>query len=222
MNNEDLKKLYASLQTVPAIIGRRNFTDAAVIVPLLETGDEYHLLFEKRSPDIPQGSEICFPGGEFDAAKDRSLRDTALRETAEELGIDRRRIEVIGALGTVLAIRGIAVDCFPALMRIGSLDELSIDRAEVERVFTLPVSWFGTHPPRRYPLRVEMRPRLVNKDGGITTLFPARELGLPEKYRRSWHGKDRTVPVYRTEQGPVWGMTAEIVEELVRRWRDRA
>jgi peroxisomal coenzyme A diphosphatase NUDT7 len=214
VNVKALKRLSASLPECPTILGRRNYTDAAVIVPLVAIGEEYHLLFQQRSATIPQGSEICFPGGEFDALKDRMLLDTAIRETVEELGIDPHKIDVLGTLGTIIAIRGIAVDCFVATLDIGSVNELSIDRAEVERVFTLPVSWFMQHAPDRYPLRVETHPEGVNQDGAAT-LFPTRELGLPEKYWHSWHGSDRTVPVYRTIEGPVWGMTAEIVEELV-------
>jgi 8-oxo-dGTP pyrophosphatase MutT (NUDIX family) len=215
MHTKDLPILTASLKRGPAIIGRNNFTSAAVIAPLVDCGGEYHLLFEKRAAGIPQGSEICFPGGEFDASKDGSLRDTAIRECVEELGLDAGQIEVLGMLGTLVAFRGVAIDCYVGIFRIGPVDELPFDRAEVERVFTVPASWFRNNPPRRFPLRVEMHSEIIGDNGTVRTLFPARELGLPQRYWKSWRGGDHTTLVYRTEHGVIWGLTAQMVEELV-------
>lgn len=220
MHNDYLRNLTASLPQGQSIIGRNNFTTAAVILPLIDCNGEYHLLFEKRAAGIPQGSEICFPGGEFDAAKDHSSLDTAIRETSEELGLDADSIGLLGMLGTIVAFRGIAIDCYVGILRIGTIDDLSIDPAEVERVFTLPVAWFHDHPPERYPLQIEMHPEITGADGTITTLFPARELGLPQRYWKSWRGGNLTTLVYRTDEGIVWGLTAQMVEELVGRMRE--
>ena len=63
-----------------------------------------------------------------------------------------------------------------------------------------------------------MHPEVRDGDNSVTTLFPARELGLPERYWRSWQGTNHTVLVYRTDEGTIWGMTAQVVEELVARW----
>lgn len=38
--------------------------------------------------------QVCYPGGKFDARHDTCAEDTALRETEEELGIDRRQFQV--------------------------------------------------------------------------------------------------------------------------------
>jgi 8-oxo-dGTP pyrophosphatase MutT (NUDIX family) len=181
-------------------------------------GNDYHFLFEQRSAGISQGSEICFPGGLYDDTKDQSLRETAIRETTEELGIEKQNITILGSLGTIIALRGIAVDCFLGILSISSIADLVIDTSEVERVFTLPVSWFEQHKPQQYQLYVEMQPSVVDREGNTTVLFPARQLGLPQQYWQSWQVNKRRVLVYPTDEGTVWGMTAWIVFELISRF----
>jgi 8-oxo-dGTP pyrophosphatase MutT (NUDIX family) len=215
MTQDDFRKLTSALSLRLKIIGRRRYTNAAVIVPFILRNDEYHFLFEMRAPGIPQGSEVCFPGGEYDGSRDASLQDTAVRETVEELGISEGRIAIAGRLGTVLALRGVAVDCFPAVLDVSSIEDLVFDRNEVERLFTLPVAWFRRNPPETYPLKVMMHPVTIDEEGRERILFPAAQLGLPEKYRQSWQGTEKTVLVYRTAEAVVWGMTAEIIYELV-------
>lgn len=218
MNNiSKLRNTFRSGPASPPLIGRNRYTDAAVTIPFIPMADGLHLLFEQRAANIPQGGEICFPGGVFDPNVDRSLQDTAMRETAEELGIGRENVEILGVLGTVVTLRGHAVDCFPALLRINDITDIVIDSNEVTRVFTLPLAWFFIHEPEYYPLHVELHPHTVAEDGNTVTLLPAEKLGLPELYWQSWRMKKKEVLVYRTDEGPIWGMTAQVIEELVRR-----
>src|SRR5687767_2082314 len=59
---------------------------AAVLLPLLD-GPEPSLVFTKRAEDLSRHQgEISFPGG-LRHPEDRSLVETALRETEEEVGI---------------------------------------------------------------------------------------------------------------------------------------
>ena len=44
------------------------------------------------------GGSISFPGGKFEKGLDQSLRDTALRETYEELALSPNRVNVWGSL----------------------------------------------------------------------------------------------------------------------------
>ena len=70
--------------------------DAAVLIPVVERNGEDHILFELRSSRIDQGGEVCFPGGRIEAGE--SSEETVLRETEEELLIDRSRIGLIAPL----------------------------------------------------------------------------------------------------------------------------
>lgn len=197
------------------VIGRRSMTNAEVLVPLVNTDGAWHLLLEKRAVGITQGSEICFPGGEVDKTVDREPGDAAVRETVEETGIDKSRILLKGQFGTIIVLRGIIVDCFVGILNLSSINELRPDPAEVGKVFLLPLDLFIKKPPVTYAVRPVMQSVVTDKDGNETVLFPARELNLPEKYWRDWSGKNQTVLYYDTDEGPLWGVTAEIINELV-------
>jgi 8-oxo-dGTP pyrophosphatase MutT (NUDIX family) len=57
-----------------------------------------HLVLTVRTPDLNyHGGQISLPGGGREPG-DRSFRETALRETGEELGIPLDRLEVLGPL----------------------------------------------------------------------------------------------------------------------------
>jgi len=215
MNTGDLERLASRSHAQPRIIGRDSFTNAAVIVPLVLRNGSYDILLEMRSATISQGGEICFPGGLFDSTKDLTTYDTGIRELCEELGLSKEKVESRFMLGTVIALRGIVVDCYVATISIDSIGECCCDTDEVAQVFTIPVDDFVTAVPDQYSLFTEIQPYVKNSDGSVTTLFPAEELGLPQKYWHPWRGKGHRVLLYPTAYGPVWGLTAEIIGELV-------
>jgi 8-oxo-dGTP pyrophosphatase MutT (NUDIX family) len=62
---------------------------------------EPHVVLTKRHADLRRhAGEISFPGGRQDA-RDRQLRDTALREAEEEIGLERSQVRVLGELRPV-------------------------------------------------------------------------------------------------------------------------
>ncbi len=211
----ELRNVFRDTPSGAPLIGRDRYTSAAITIPIVTIEKEVHLLFEQRAAAVPQGGEICFPGGEFDSILDTTLQDTALRETQEELGIRRTDIELLGMLGTVLMLRGHAVDCFGALLAVPDSAMTAIDTREVARTFTVPIEWFRRNPPEHYRVGVEVHPQHIAPDGSQTTLFPAKKLGLPERYYHSWRVRDQEVIVYATPEGVIWGMTAEVIAELL-------
>ncbi len=70
---------------------------------------------------------------------DRDLRDTALRETEEEVGIAPRHVSVIGYLKSMPTMTGFAVT--PVVGLVKSTAELMIDRTEVEYTFEVPLEF---------------------------------------------------------------------------------
>jgi 8-oxo-dGTP pyrophosphatase MutT (NUDIX family) len=57
-----------------------------------------HLVFFRRTEKVPtHKGQVAFPGGSGEPG-DRDLGETALREAWEELGIDRSRVVMLGAL----------------------------------------------------------------------------------------------------------------------------
>jgi 8-oxo-dGTP pyrophosphatase MutT (NUDIX family) len=149
MKKIDFEKLVSVLPKYPGILSKDEYFNSAVLIPLVELNGEYSFLFEKRSAKIRQGGEICFPGGEFDSANDKTMEDTAIRETIEELGILENKIKKIGYLDTFVGPMGVTVDSVIAKLELSDLSQVKYDENEVEKIFTVPVSFFSENPPER-------------------------------------------------------------------------
>ena len=117
MKKSNLKKLVSNLPKYPNILGRDRFFNSAVLIPLIKIKGEYHLLFQKRAASIRQGGDICFPGGGFEIGIDKNFKDTALRETYEELGIKKKDIKILGQLDTYVAPIGAIIEPFVAKIK---------------------------------------------------------------------------------------------------------
>jgi 8-oxo-dGTP pyrophosphatase MutT (NUDIX family) len=71
-----------------------------VLVPLLQlsVADGPHVVLTRRRTDLRRhAGEISFPGGRRDPG-DADLRDTALREAEEEIGLPRAAVRLLGEL----------------------------------------------------------------------------------------------------------------------------
>ncbi|MDC7226881.1 MAG: CoA pyrophosphatase [Spirochaetales bacterium] len=195
------------------MIGSEESFRSAVLVPFLNINGEESILFEKRSADIRQGGEICFPGGMVDE-DDETTIETVIRETIEETGIDRNLIEVNGKSGHLATGIGTLIDVYLGRMDIKSLEELSPNPREVDRLFSVPVSFFMETSPEYYNYRTTVEPWYYDEEGRRVDLFPAHELGLPERYHRPWsHTKNRFV-VYKYDGEVIWGITARIMNTV--------
>jgi len=74
-----------------------------VLVPLFlhPQTQAAHVVLTRRRTDLrSHAGEISFPGGRQDP-HDPELRDTALREAEEEIGLDRSQVDVVGELAPV-------------------------------------------------------------------------------------------------------------------------
>ncbi|MCW8814285.1 MAG: CoA pyrophosphatase [Chlorobium sp.] len=216
MNNITLENITLAIANSSEILGKDKYFNSAVLIPLIEVEDKYHLLFEKRANHIRQGGEVSFPGGEFDPKKDHGLRQTALRETTEELGISIDKIQIIGKLGTLVAPMGVTVDPFVGFLPIKDLNELSIDKNEVEKIFSVPVEHFLKQKPDEYTVKLEVHPSYTDERGKEIELLPVQKLGLPQKYSKPWKNGFHRILVYNSTEEVIWGITAEIVFELCR------
>jgi len=218
MNIKDLEKIKANLPSYSTLIGRDRFFNSAVLVPIIKYPDGYHILFQERAASIRQGTEYCFPGGMFDPDQDENYLRTAIRETIEELGISENKITIEGNIGILLSPMGVAIEAFLATFNISGLSELDINPAEVERVFTLPLSYLKKITPENYNAKVHASSSYIDNSGKEVILLPVKELGLPETYITPWGGKKHRVLVYKTKEGIIWGITAEIVYDILNRY----
>jgi len=211
-----IENIALALSNSPEILGKDKYFNSAVLVPLVVVEDKFHFLFEKRANHIRQGGEISFPGGEFDQKKDQGLRHTAIRETIEELGLSSEKIKIIGKVGTLVAPMGVTVDAFVGLLSIRSVDELAIDKNEVEKVFLVPMDHFLKQKPEEYTVKLEVHPSYTDENGKKIELLPVQKLGLPARYSKPWKNGFHRILVYNSTEEVIWGITAEIVFELCR------
>jgi 8-oxo-dGTP pyrophosphatase MutT (NUDIX family) len=121
------------------LIVRDGLRDAAVLIPVVDHSDGATVILTKRTEKLRSHSgQIAFPGGSIDAA-DRSPEEAALRETEEEIGLDRSFVEVIGRLPDYVSGSGFRVAPVLGIVRPGFL--LTVNEDEVDDVFEVPLSF---------------------------------------------------------------------------------
>ena len=113
--------------------------DAAVLVPVYrDAAGELRVVLLRRAEGGPHGGQIAFPGGKLDLA-DASLRDAALREAHEEIGLPPSNATVLETLGTIeVKVSGFRVH--PFLARVVRPVEWKIAEREVAEVLEPRVS----------------------------------------------------------------------------------
>lgn len=213
---ELIPKIFSETST---IIGKDRYLNSAVLIPVILTEGREYLLFEKRSVSVRQPGEISFPGGHFNNTLDSDFMDTAIRETVEELGIQKNKITILGKLGTLVTPMGIIVETFVGKLDISSLEELNYDKKEVDKLFLVPLDFFIKTEPEIYENQLQLHPYIVDENGEKIDLLPVKELGLPERYANPWKKGKHRVLVYRYENEIIWGITAELIFELINRIR---
>ena len=113
---------------------------AAVLVPLVDRDGVLSMLLTQRTEDMPShAGQIAFPGGRKQA-EDQSLVVTALRETEEEVGIDRSFVDVVGPIDTYVTRTGYAVT--PIIGFVRPAFTLKPDPREVADIFEVPLEFF--------------------------------------------------------------------------------
>ncbi|NTV89199.1 MAG: CoA pyrophosphatase [Clostridiales bacterium] len=214
---DELERIKGVLPEIPGINGRDELINSAVMLLLVMVDGEYHMLFEKRSQHVRQAGDICFPGGRVEKPKDRDSLMAAVRETSEELGIPEESIRILGRLDTVVAIMGQIIDVFVGVTDV-SPERMNIDEKEVEKIFTIPVSHFRSTTPEKYQMMVRSFPSYIDeKSGEKVVLLPIEKLGLEAGYERPRGGLKYNVFAYKTEEGTIWGVTARIIRDFVRK-----
>lgn len=182
-------------------IDDENSREYAVMVPLLIKEGEFCVLFEIRSDKLKrQPGEICFPGGARD--KGESELENAVRETAEELCIDRGQISVIAQMDTLHTIYNNKVSVF--MCELKDYD-MSFSGGEVAEVFCVPLSFFLENPPTVYTNSISEK---TPED------FPFDDIPGGRNYY--WRQGKRNIYFYYYEDYVIWGLTAYIMQSVVK------
>ncbi|MBK6278937.1 MAG: CoA pyrophosphatase [Gammaproteobacteria bacterium] len=113
--------------------------DAAVLIAITAEPEPQIILTVRASHMRSHPGEVAFPGGRRDAA-DRSLIDTALRESHEEIGLDPGCVEILAAGRQRTSRFGVRV--YPFVGVVPADVQLSANPAELEEVFRVPLAYF--------------------------------------------------------------------------------
>ena len=126
-------------QRVSRPVDDSTLTPAAVLLLLFPKDGEYCVLLNKRSEQVEHHKgEISFPGGAWDPG-DNDFLDTALRETEEEMGIDRADVTIFGELDEVVTRSRFHVKVF-----VGGIQypyDFKPSDVEIAEVLEVPISW---------------------------------------------------------------------------------
>jgi coenzyme A diphosphatase NUDT7 len=184
----------------PGYLSRLKDKSKAVLIPLVQTEQGLEVVYEIRSSSIAQPGEVSFPGGGIE--KGETPEEAAVRETCEELLISEKDVDVIAPLDGENAPTGAPL--WPFVGELKNYQD-TFSKAEVQKIFTVPLEWLLTHQPSRY----------------MTTLVTQPDPGFP--YELIPHGenykfREKKHPIYFYQYRPspkqekivIWGVTAQI------------
>lgn len=172
----------------------------AVTILLLEEDGKTNIVFEVRSLSLRrQPGDICLPGGKVE--KGETPREAAIRETMEELNLERDDIELIGDMDYIVTPYGFIMYPFVAKLNKG---EIKPNKGEVDHIFKVPVEFFMENSPELFEL----------------TLMPKPSEDFPYDLIRN--GKDYKFRIgkvpqyfYKYEDYIIWGFTAFIIKNFI-------
>lgn len=143
---------------------------AAVLVPLVAHDRGVAVLLTRRTEHLADHpGQVAFPGGRHEPG-DADPAATALRETEEEIGLRRGRIEVLGGLAPLDTATGFVVT--PVIGLVAPPLSLSPDPAEVAEAFEVPLT-FLLDPASR---RIERRRRRGRAYRGVAFDYGGRTI----------------------------------------------
>lgn len=160
---------------------------ASVLIPigLRQETAQHEILLTKRSDRVEtHKGQISFPGGLFEVG-DRDLLETALRETREEVGIEKTHIEVLGALDPVQTLRDVTI--YPWVAKVVFPEKLIFNSDEVEKPLFLSIERLLVEGLK--PVQVSVN------EGGLA--FKVASMGIT------------------CEKELIWGASAKILEQLL-------
>jgi 8-oxo-dGTP diphosphatase len=132
---ETIEKLPAALKP----ISDEQDATAAVALLLKPMRNDFDVLLVKRvkNPSDPWSGQMALPGGKREP-KDASLKDTVIRETLEETGVELSQRRFLGVLNAVRSEPKPDFKILPFVMLLTDEPQLKLNKAELETFIWVP------------------------------------------------------------------------------------
>lgn len=197
---KDIKNKFENYQ--PYINGFENMKRASILVPIVKKDNSYYILFQVRSHNLrTQPNEISFPGGKIENGE--NPLDTAIRETCEELGTIANNIEIISHLDLLITHMNLIIHPYVGILK--DIDNLDINKTEVDHVFLVPITYLLENKPTYYQNKLEVVP---------DDNFPYEIIPNSDNYK--FQESNYPVVFYSYNNYVIWGLTARILENFLK------
>ena len=176
------------------------FRKSAVMILLTEEQGELSIVFEVRAHRLRnQPGDVCLPGGKVEP--DEDPREASIRETMEELNLERDEIEFMGDMDYYVSPYGNIMYAFVGKLKYG---EINPNEDEVQSIFKVPLKFFLETEPLLYKMAIGP----VNQEG-----FPFHLIngGKDYKFRNGYLDEY----FYEYNNYVIWGFTAQIVKSFI-------
>lgn len=183
-------------------IGEEKAFRCAVLIPLVQINNEWHVLFEVRAQNMrKQPGDISFPGGKIDEGE--TPREAAIRETNEELGVPVETIEVMDELSPYIMSPNFVVYPFVGVLHKPNLIQPNPD--EVDEFFTVPLTWLMEHEPELHKIKLEPK---------FSEEFPFDKIMNGRDYK--WRSGVVEEWFFHYEDYVIWGLTARVLKHFIK------
>ena len=160
---------------------------AAVLALFYPKNDQWHIVLierESNNPNDRHKGQIGFPGGRYEE-EDEIMKNTALREAEEEVGVDASTVNIIGELSKLyIPVSNFLVHPFVGYTSLTPSFTPQIE--EVKSILEVPFSMF-TDPINRQRTNMKLAQNITLQD----------------------------VPFFSINGKVVWGATAMMLSELL-------
>lgn len=174
-------------------------TNYAVLIPIIKVEGKDHVLLEVRSQHIAQPGEVSFPGGRVEDGE--SFKDAAIRETMEELLLDRSDIEYMGYSSMILSSSYRHIKAFYGRIN-KNIEEIKYNE-EVESIFCIDIDYLKENQPIMYSTPYKM---------DFPEDFPFEKIPNGRDYKFIMGSNE----MYFYDTNPViWGLTAKLLKNFI-------
>ncbi len=178
--------MQAVAATVPTLVDSPESAPSAVLVLLYEHRGEPWVVLTRRAGHLRHhAGEVSFPGGRREPG-DADLWATALREAAEEIGLDPHSVSPIGRLDSFVTVGSGSLVC-PYVATVEARPELVPDPSEVEQILDVALA------------------HLTDPEAWREEIWP-RDEAL---------GGERAITFFELPGDTVWGATAAVLRRLL-------